>query len=43
MLDTMKGLKRTHYCGEVEGIGSTVTVAGFVNESAFAQNVLDFL
>lgn len=30
MLDTMKGLKRTHYCGEVEGIGSTVTVAGFV-------------
>ena len=30
MLDTMKGLKRTHYCGEVEGIGKTVTVAGFV-------------
>lgn len=30
MLDTMKGLKRTHYCGEVEGIGSAVTVAGFV-------------
>ena len=30
MLDTMKGLKRTHYCGEVEGIGSTVTVAGYV-------------
>ena len=30
MLDTMKGLKRTHYCGEVEGIGNTVTVAGFV-------------
>lgn len=30
MLDTMRGLKRTHYCGEVEGIGSTVTVAGFV-------------
>ncbi len=25
----MKGLKRTHYCGEVEGIGSEVTVGGF--------------
>ena len=30
MLDTMKGLKRTHQCGEGEGIGSTVTGAGFV-------------
>ncbi|MBQ8790917.1 MAG: aspartate--tRNA ligase [Ruminiclostridium sp.] len=29
MPDTMKGLKRTHYCGEVEGIGNEVTVAGF--------------
>ncbi len=29
MADTMKGLKRTHYCGEVEGIGSEITVAGF--------------
>ena len=25
----MKGLKRTHYCGEVEGIGSEVVVGGF--------------
>ena len=25
----MKGLTRTHYCGEVEGIGSEVTVGGF--------------
>ncbi len=30
MADTMQGLKRTHYCGEVEGVGNTVTVAGFV-------------
>ncbi len=29
MADIMKGLKRTHYCGEVEGIGSEVTVGGF--------------
>lgn len=26
----MTGLHRTHYCGEVEGIGSEVTVGGFV-------------
>ena len=25
----MKGLNRTHYCGEVEGIGNEVTVGGF--------------
>jgi len=25
----MKGLNRTHYCGEVEGIGKEVTVGGF--------------
>ncbi|MCH5323645.1 MAG: aspartate--tRNA ligase [Eubacterium sp.] len=30
MADTMQGLKRTHYCGEVEGVGNTVTVGGFV-------------
>ena len=29
MLDTMKGLKRTHYCGEVDGVGNEVTVCGF--------------
>ena len=29
MADLMKGLKRTHYCGEVEGIGSEVVVGGF--------------
>ncbi len=29
MADLMKGLSRTHYCGEVEGIGKEVTVGGF--------------
>ena len=29
MADNMKGLTRTHYCGEVEGIGNEVTVGGF--------------
>ena len=27
----MTGLSRTHYCGEVEGIGSEVTVGGFTH------------
>lgn len=30
MADLMTGLHRTHYCGEVEGEGSEVTVGGFV-------------
>ena len=25
-MDTMQGLKRTHYCGDVEGIGNEVVV-----------------
>ncbi len=29
MADLMKGLSRTHYCGEVEGVGTEVTVGGF--------------
>lgn len=28
-MDTMQGLKRTHYCGEVLTAGQTVTVGGF--------------
>ena len=28
-MDTMKGLKRTHYCGQVLEAGQTVTVGGF--------------
>ncbi|MBR3281821.1 MAG: aspartate--tRNA ligase [Ruminococcus sp.] len=31
MADTMKGLKRTHYCGEVTEIGKEVVVGGFVD------------
>lgn len=30
MADSMKGLKRTHYCGEVTEIGTEVVVGGFV-------------
>ena len=30
-MDTMKGLKRTHYCGEVLTVGETVTVGGYVD------------
>ncbi len=30
MADSMKGLKRTHYCGEVTEIGAEVVVGGFV-------------
>ncbi len=31
MADTMKGLKRTHYCGEVTEVGQEVVVGGFVD------------
>ncbi len=31
-MDTMKGLKRTHYCGDVEGVGKSVTVGGYVQK-----------
>lgn len=30
-MDTMRGLKRTHYCGEVLTAGETVTVGGYVD------------
>ncbi len=32
MADNMNGLKRTNYCGEVEGIGNEVVVGGFVDK-----------
>ncbi len=31
MADNMKGLKRTHYCGEVTEAGQVVTVGGYVD------------
>ena len=31
-MDTMQGLKRTHYCGDVSEIGKEVTVGGFVQK-----------
>ncbi|MCL2357562.1 MAG: aspartate--tRNA ligase [Defluviitaleaceae bacterium] len=32
MGESMKGLKRTHYCGEVTHTGQTVTIMGWVNK-----------
>ncbi len=31
-MDTMKGLTRTNYCGETDGIGTVVTVGGYVQK-----------
>ncbi len=31
-MDTMKGLKRTNYCGDTEGVGKTVVVGGYVQK-----------
>ena len=31
-MDTLEGLKRTHYCGDVENTGAAVTVGGFVQK-----------
>ena len=40
MADNMTGLKRTHYCGEVEGIGNEVTVGGFVQKIRDLGNLI---
>ncbi len=39
-MDTMQGLKRTCYCGEVEGIGSEVTVGGYVQKVRNLGNLI---
>ncbi len=39
-MDTMAGLKRTHYCGEVEEIGSTVVVGGYVQKTRDLGNLI---
>lgn len=40
MADNMIGLKRTHYCGDVEGIGNEVTVGGFVQKIRDLGNLI---
>ena len=40
MADTMKGLKRTCYCAEVEGIGKEVTVGGYVQKMRNLGNLI---
>lgn len=39
-MDTMSGLKRTHYCGDVEGIGSEVVVGGYVQKVRDLGNLI---
>lgn len=39
-MDTMQGLKRTHYCGDVEGIGKTVVVGGYVQKVRDLGNLI---
>ncbi len=39
-MDTMNGLKRTHYCGEVDGIGNTVVVGGYVQKVRDLGNLI---
>jgi aspartyl-tRNA synthetase len=40
MADNMSGLKRTHYCGEVKGIGNTVVVGGYVQKVRDLGNLI---
>ena len=40
MADTMKGLKRTHYCSHVENVGSEVVVGGFVQKIRDLGNLI---
>ncbi len=39
-MDTMKGLKRTNYCGETEGVGKTVVVGGYVQKIRDLGNLI---
>lgn len=39
-MDTMSGLKRTHYCGDVEGIGNEVVVGGYVQKIRDLGNLI---
>ena len=40
MADNMKGLKRTGYCGEVEGVGKEVVVGGYVQKIRDLGNLI---
>ncbi|HIZ55672.1 MAG TPA: aspartate--tRNA ligase [Firmicutes bacterium] len=40
MADTMKGLKRTHYCGQVTEAGQEVVVGGFVQKTRNLGNLI---
>ena len=40
MADNMQGLKRTHYCGEVDGIGKEVVVGGYVQKMRNLGNLI---
>ncbi len=40
IMDTMAGLKRTHYCGDVQEIGSTVVVGGYVQKTRDLGNLI---
>ncbi len=40
MADNMKGLKRTCYCGEVEGVGNEVVVGGYVQKIRDLGNLI---
>ncbi len=39
-MDTMQGLKRTHYCGEAEGIGNEIVVGGYVQKVRDLGNLI---
>lgn len=39
-MDTMKGLKRTNYCGETDGIGSVAVVGGYVQKIRDLGNLI---
>ena len=40
MADNIRGLKRTHYCGDVEGIGNEVIVGGYVQKVRDLGNLI---
>ena len=39
-MDTMKGLKRTNYCGDTEGIGTVAVVGGYVQKIRDMGNLI---